>query len=340
MKKGKPAPKPKSNPIKARNEVKNSNISNDKAVFARQQRLLTIFSDTFRDTLLSDTFDSTVQEIKGALYDRNFALAFGSAPYLETYAARWSPTRSLAYAEILSGLHQILLTLSDKQPPNFRVVAVGGGAAEVVTFASLVGAGSSLAGAECELSLVDTAPWGSVVSALYHGVTTPPVLSKYASGAVKAANSALVSAERLTVAVERHDVLAADFGDKELGRILGPAPVLVTFFFTLNELMHDRARAASFLLELSARAAVGSLLLIVDSPGSYAESAVGEAERTYPMLWLFERIVSADRDWHWEKLVSEDSLWFRLPERLNYPIKLENMRYQMHLYRNTGKADD
>ena len=35
----------------------------------------------------------------------------------------------------------------------------------------------------------------------------------------------------------------------------------------------------------------------------------------------------------WEKLESADSVWFRLAEGLRYPIQLENMRYQMHLYR-------
>ena len=35
----------------------------------------------------------------------------------------------------------------------------------------------------------------------------------------------------------------------------------------------------------------------------------------------------------WEKVVDEESKWFRLPPGLRYPIELENMRYQIHLYR-------
>jgi 25S rRNA (uracil2843-N3)-methyltransferase len=35
----------------------------------------------------------------------------------------------------------------------------------------------------------------------------------------------------------------------------------------------------------------------------------------------------------WEKLKEEESTWFRLPEGLNYPLELEDMRYQLHLYR-------
>ena len=42
-----------------------------------------------------------IQEIKGRLYARDFAAAFGREEYLEAYAARWSPSRALAYAELL-----------------------------------------------------------------------------------------------------------------------------------------------------------------------------------------------------------------------------------------------
>ncbi|RYC57749.1 hypothetical protein CHU98_g8463 [Xylaria longipes] len=35
----------------------------------------------------------------------------------------------------------------------------------------------------------------------------------------------------------------------------------------------------------------------------------------------------------WEKIESRDSVWFRVADGLRYPIPLENMRYQMHLYR-------
>lgn len=34
----------------------------------------------------------------------------------------------------------------------------------------------------------------------------------------------------------------------------------------------------------------------------------------------------------WVKLEASDARWFRVPEELRYPIPLENMRYQIHLY--------
>jgi len=80
--------------------------------------------------------------------------------------------------------------------------------------------------------------------------------------------------------------------------------------------------------------------LVVDSPGSYSETMVGSESKKYPMKWLLDHTLlekenKDDKDSlaKWEKIVSEDSRWFRLANSLQYPIPLENMRYQIHLYR-------
>jgi 25S rRNA (uracil2843-N3)-methyltransferase len=53
------------------------------------------------------------------------------------------------------------------------------------------------------------------------------------------------------------------------------------------------------------------------------------------MQWLLDHtlIETETPGYSWEKLQSDESIWFRLPEDLSYPIALEDMRYQMHLYR-------
>jgi 25S rRNA (uracil2843-N3)-methyltransferase len=35
----------------------------------------------------------------------------------------------------------------------------------------------------------------------------------------------------------------------------------------------------------------------------------------------------------WEKIHEDESRWFRLNSALEYPMELENMRMQVHLYR-------
>ncbi|RYP35084.1 hypothetical protein DL767_003989 [Monosporascus sp. MG133] len=381
-----------------------------------QQTLLNIFSDAFAPALQSESFTQKLQDVKQALYNRDFGAAFGREDFLEVYAARWSPTRALCYARVLRGVggHLAALLVSpdgqgasgngdaadgvglmrerpDQIPeaeetpddgagkPALRVLAIGGGAAETVAFGSYL---SSLPTTTGEIHLLDTGPWGGIAQRLSAYLTTAPPISKYASAAAKAANAALVFPEdRLRVTFSQEDVLALD--DAALARLLGPEPLLVTLLFTLNELYTGAgiAAATSFLRRLSAAVPAGSLLLVVDSPGSYSEAAVGRGgdreKKRYPMQWLLDHTLlreprsgrkrqprrqeevpaanddddgdgddKADADAArtdcvvWEKLESADSVWFRLADGLRYPIRLENMRYQMHLYRACPRIDD
>ncbi|RYP11897.1 hypothetical protein DL765_007540 [Monosporascus sp. GIB2] len=387
-----------------------------------QQRLLNIFCDAFTPVLQSESFAQKLQDVKQALYNRDFGAAFGREDFLEVYAARWSPTRALCYARVLRGIlgaHlAALLASPDRrkaggsgdaadgagwegeqqrradrirsaegapddgvEEPALRVLAIGGGAAETVAFGSYL---SSSPTARGQIHLLDTGPWAGIAQRLSAHLTTAPPISKYASAAAKAANAALVSpGDRLRVAFSREDVLALD--DVALARLLGPGPLLITLLFTLNELYTGAGIAAttSFLRRLSAAVPAGSLLLVVDSPGSYSEAAVGRGgdgeKKRYPMQWLLdhtllqeprsgrkrqpqrqEEVPAANDDSDgdgdgddkadsgavrtdcvaWEKLESADSVWFRLADGLRYPIQLENMRYQMHLYRACPRIDD
>ena len=81
--------------------------------------------------------------------------------------------------------------------------------------------------------------------------------------------------------------------------------------------------------------------MVVDSPGSYSTVTINGSEKKYPMQWLLDHTMlstKATAGTAWEKVASDESKWFRLPEGLQYPIKLENMRYQFHLYRRLANS--
>ena len=344
----------------------------------QQQRLLNVFSNIFADILSSSTFDSTLQEVKQALFNRDFDLAFGKDEYLRAYAARWSPTRALCYDSIFRAIAPHLgpllqpgwsdgrvdITNSNSTPPptwepapnpdsdsaGLRAVSIGGGAAETVAFGSFLGCSGDGTVDRGSLHLIDSAPWGDVTQRLRQGLITPPPLSKYTSAASREANAVIVDPERLSVSFSQCDVLA--LGKEALAdRVVGGdgtggtgknSPVLITLLFTLNELFTSAGigKTTAFLLDLTSVIPPESLLLVVDSPGSYSETAVGKGSRRYPMQWLLDKILlstgkdeSPVGDRRWTKLESHDSVWFRLSESLSYPIPLEDMRYQMHLYR-------
>ncbi|OAA57705.1 hypothetical protein ISF_06946 [Cordyceps fumosorosea ARSEF 2679] len=301
----------------------------------RQQRLLDLFAAAFAPALAAPSLPAELQAIKQALYLRDFAAAFGRPDRLAAYAARWSPTRALCYAGVFRSY--LPAAAAAAAGGRTRMICVGGCAAEHVAFASY------LEGAGGDLTLVDAAPWGEVAERLQEVIAAPPPLSSYASAAARAANGPLVEAGRLRPRVLQRDALRitdAEWAELLLAPAGDGAQVVVTLLFTLNELYTSGGVAATtrFLAALGAALPDAALLLVVDSPGSYSEAAVGKDSKRYPMQWLLhhtltEQQAGAATAWRWTRLESHDSLWFRLSDQLTYPIQLENMRYQLHLYR-------
>ncbi|KAF2252005.1 hypothetical protein BU26DRAFT_516722 [Trematosphaeria pertusa] len=316
-----------------------------------QQLLLNIFKNAFSQCFESD-IKPLLQEVKGHLYNRDFLAAFGKDEYLEAYAARWSPSRALGYLQVLDELGADWDAYErgageDNEDKRWKTVCLGGGAgAEIVALAGPMSMRGSSAGDEeagkgtMEVVAIDIANWSPVVEKLHQHITTAPPLSKYASAAAQSANAPLVHPTAFTVSFHQHDILTTPFAT--LSSLLQNAH-LVTLMFTLNELYSaSLALTQTFLLNLTTCLTPGALLLVVDSPGSYSTVSLNGAEKKYPMQWLLDHTLlkkgarDEGGDVAWEKVREDGSRWFRLGDGLRYPIELENMRFQMHLYRRLG----
>ncbi|POS72172.1 hypothetical protein DHEL01_v209429 [Diaporthe helianthi] len=355
-----------------------------------EQLMVNVFRTTFPACNDFEALKPTLQEIKDALFRRDFDMAFGKDEFLEAYAIRWSPSRALGYAQLMAWICEeraeddCIQRLfggdgEDEQRPA-KLVCFGGGAAEIMAFSALLrhlrpadAAGrpnpppsedvsedlKTLAISDTgssplvlDLHLIDTADWSSVLSQLHECLETPPTLSKYASAAARAANASFLSPGAVKHTFTRADVLS--FSTRDLCAAIGPDAALLTLLFTLNELYTaSLPRTTSFLLRVTEAAPKGSLLLVVDSPGSYSETAVGSAKegeekKKYPMSWLTDyalvpkpkKKAADDKGGEeeepapaWEKVISEDSVWYRLDEGLEYPVSLENMRFQIHMFK-------
>ncbi|KAF2835362.1 hypothetical protein M501DRAFT_924055, partial [Patellaria atrata CBS 101060] len=307
------------------------------------QKLLTTFSTAF---LVSNSpnFNSTLQAIKSDLYNRNFNSAFGTEERRAAYAARWSAGRALGYLQVFRDVGEYISEtlesrlLNEEAQNELRAICLGGGAGAEV--AALAGCGElesleitsstppTLVPSELTLSLtaVDLADWSSTLQLLTSNLTHN--LFRHCS----------------------HPPLTTKFLQHNLLQPL-PTPIsdtiqhihLVTLLFTLNELYTaSLPQTQRFLFSLTELARPGTLFLVVDSAGSYSEISLGKGQkRKYPMAWLLDHTLlrkeDDDADGHgnaeWEKLESVGSRWFRLPAGLKYSIELENMRYQLHLYR-------
>ena len=308
-----------------------------------QQLVLNIFKTSFAQLLETD-FAPLLQEVKGHLYNRDFLTAFGRNDYLEVYAARWSPSRALGYLEIFDYLSDQILPTSQEVTPQEnstqKIVCLGGGAgAEVVAlggFLDLLQRTDTRSRPQSlDVVAIDIANWSAIVETLQKNATTAPPISKYASDAAKAANLPLLKPDSFHVSFHQADVLNTSFS--ELAPNLEEAS-LVTLLFTLNELYSTSiSLTQKFLLSLTSCLRKGSLLLVVDSPGSYSTVCLNNTEKKYPMQWLMDhtllRHTDKREDPPWTKIKEDESRWFRLLPTLNYPMELENMRYQLHLYR-------
>ncbi|RMZ87370.1 hypothetical protein DV736_g5405, partial [Chaetothyriales sp. CBS 134916] len=314
-----------------------------------QQLILNQFQQSFPFSSSTD-LQTTIQTVKGHLYDRNFDLAFSQPAYREAYALRWSASRALAYAHIFNHLSTFLKweepQLTDGRTgerdhsSRYTVVCIGGGAgAEIIALAALLHANHHTISA-IKATTIDVADWSNILLRLHAVVTQPPALSKYASVTARAASRPFGPPDRWQSNFLHNDVL--DLPQDELEQLLAPAR-LCTIMFTLNELFASSvAKTTALLLKITQLMAEGSHLLIVDSPGSYSEVKLGQQgnAKQYPMKWLLDHaLLQGPGSEKWIKVISDDSRWFRLSSDLKYPLDLENMRYQIHLYLSPGEGD-
>ncbi|KAF9354766.1 hypothetical protein BGX26_007390 [Mortierella sp. AD094] len=127
--------------------------------------------------------------------------------------------------------------------------------------------------------------------------------------------------ERLTCETEIGNVL--DLSEGLLKRI--EKADLITFMFVLNELFQDKKRTMLLLAKIVAAMPTGAHMLVVDSAGSFSNLKVGE--RVYMVYMLLDHLKDL------EIVYQDDATWYRCPPSVTYPLKLENMRHFVRIYK-------
>ncbi|KAF8946526.1 hypothetical protein BGZ47_000318 [Haplosporangium gracile] len=131
----------------------------------------------------------------------------------------------------------------------------------------------------------------------------------------------LLNPERLQCETEIGNVL--DLSEDLLERVAKAD--LITFMFVLNELFQDKKRTMLLVAKIVAAMPSGAHMLVVDSAGSFSNLKVGE--RTYMVYMLLDHLKSL------EIVYQDDATWYRCPPSLTYPLKLENMRHFVRIYK-------
>ncbi|CAJ0543762.1 Ff.00g039130.m01.CDS01 [Fusarium sp. VM40] len=287
-----------------------SSIEQIQSLSVQHQQLIL---DTIRTTFPAvDEFNALIpvlREVREALEQQDYCKAFGTEEFLEAYTIRWSPSRALAFANVLAWIcsekkdnvwAQQFLQNNGQKPS--KVVCIGRGGSDLLACVALLKHshqskldaisrpelsspnattqdGISITtshldpdhngSAMVDLNLIDRHVWSGIVTKLQHTLTTTPTLPKYATAKAHAANISAIPSHALNLSVNHVDILES--GDTDLRAMIGPDPALITLFYTLHELYSiSISKTSAFLLKLTSTVPKGSLLLIVDSPGAEA----------------------------------------------------------------------
>lgn len=102
----------------------------------------------------------------------------------------------------------------------------------------------------------------------------------------------------------------------------------------MNCLQKKRKETIKFLQLLNSNCRQGSLLLIAESAGSYSHIKIGD--KNFPVQFLIDTILVGKpglNNGSWEIISQSDSSWYRINQKeVDYPMKLENMRFFYRLY--------
>jgi 25S rRNA (uracil2843-N3)-methyltransferase len=287
-----------------------------------QQLILNIFKDGFGEKLMDfEELKELLREVNEKVLEREWVEALENEERREGFAVRWSPSRALAYANVVASVCR----QGEAEEWGFvpfaesttKCVAFGGNAAEVMALAALLRHLKPQAGGKSQMNLdgedeskapeisqplldittIDSADWSSVLNKLLTATTTPPPLSKYASASARAANSALLSPSAISLTSRQHDIFALT--GKQVIDIVGSTPCLATFFLTLGNLYNTSIpKTTSFMYKLDAVLAVGSIILIVDvigasvpSPSAASADPDSEEAKPYTISQLLDRVL-------------------------------------------------
>ncbi|KAJ9352635.1 hypothetical protein DTO027B9_5643 [Paecilomyces variotii] len=216
------------------------------------------------------------------------------------------------------------------------------------------------------ITAVDIADWSSVVNRLSSTIRSSDIPSSKAHPApLLPPQDDSHEGSLFSISFQKSDILT--LSDAELRSILhkdnNSNTILVTLMFTLNELFSvSMAKTTAFLLRITDLLEPGTVLLVVDSPGSYSTVTLGKSksstattdtskpesesssepdkpqQRNYPMKFLLDHTLLSVAAGKWDKVLSQDSRWFRRDAaKLRYAVGegagLEDMRFQIHIYK-------
>lgn len=262
------------------------------------QQLLDCIKYSLSDHLMHPLLNEKLKTIKKLFYNREFEALFSNVDLCQAYACEYMPSRALCYKYVLSRLIQL----------------------KDVEYIYCMGAGN---GAEL-----------------------------MAIGSMSADNRKIIHIQDMTDYHLLHDLLASikDHSlqletstfdlTQEPEKMIVPVSKasLITACFLFNEIINtSKSGFVKIIQNLLANMQDGAFLLVIDSAGSFSETTIGG--NVHMLFKFLDNLKSL------EILEQSDATWYRFDKGLRYyrrfsfcryPLRLNNIRYFIRLYRKVS----
>ncbi|KAJ3404678.1 hypothetical protein HDU80_002523 [Chytriomyces hyalinus] len=280
--------------------------------------IITLFNNACASTLENMYFNTHRRQIASLFVARDYLAIFGNPSLLQAYVAAYSPSRSLCYYSLFSSSETLKTAL---QSANFIYSVGSGSGGELVGITAALSRTIRTTSTTPTFHSQDIADYTTALVPIRTALksTFPSVNLTYESSVFD-----ILSTQQEHTASKTECVAKAD---------------VITCFFILNELLaNSKKEFVAFVKVLVLGMKQGALLVVVDSAGSFSEVAVGttssklssqqqQQQPTYMVYHLLDAIKA------FEIVEQADSQWYRYPQGLHYPVKLNNMRHFLRIYR-------
>ncbi|KAJ3266746.1 hypothetical protein HDU77_010853 [Chytriomyces hyalinus] len=280
--------------------------------------IITLFNNACESTLENMYFNTHRRQIASLFVARDYLAIFGNPSLLQAYVAAYSPSRSLCYCSLFSSSETLKTAL---QSANFIYSVGSGSGGELVGITAALSRTTRTTPTTPTFHSQDIADYTTALAPIHTTLKTtfPSVNLSYESSVFDILSTLQEHVSSKTECVAKADV--------------------ITCFFILNELLaNSKKEFVAFVKVLVMGMKQGALLVVVDSAGSFSEVAVGttsskpspqqqQQQPTYMVYHLLDAIKA------FEIVEQADSQWYRYPQGLHYPVKLNNMRHFLRIYR-------
>ncbi|KAI8828215.1 hypothetical protein BJ741DRAFT_555339, partial [Chytriomyces cf. hyalinus JEL632] len=267
--------------------------------------IITLFNNACQSTLENMYFNTHRRQIASLFVARDYLAIFGNPSLLQAYVAAYSPSRSLCYYSLFSSSETLKTAL---QSANFIYSVGAGSGGELVGITAALSRTTRTTTTLPIFHSQDIADYTTALAPIHTALKTafPSINLTYESSVFD-----ILSTQQEHVSLKTECVAKAD---------------VITCFFILNELLaNSKKEFVAFVKVLVLGMKQGALLVVVDSAGSFSEVALQQP--TYMVYHLLDAIKA------FEIVEQSDSQWYRYPQGLHYPAKLNNMRHFLRIYR-------